>query len=292
MKSFYSILINFARKMRSYRLTNQLYIILYKIGVVGLVQRLSSFLFRNDPTHPSQRMKNEKQFFSEHTQELKAAYDSLEDDRSRSVFENILRFRVTRDWSFLEKSMGKDSRSTQYLAPEILFSDHEIIVDCGAYTGDTAEKFYKSIPGCRVIALEPDEKNFELLQQCKLEGLKAINAGAWSEDTTLRFSDTGGETSAIDLSGNSEIKVVALDHISECQLATYIKMDIEGAELEALKGAENIIKSRKPKLAICIYHKPQDFFEIPLYIKKLNPDYKLFVHHHVDDISDTVLYAV
>ena len=187
--------------------------------------------------------------------------------------------------------MGRDNLKTQYLVPELQFSDHEIIVDCGAYTGDTAKLFFEKIPGCRVIALEPDENIFELLQQCKLEGLTAIKAGAWSEDTTLRFSDTGGGSSTIDPSGNTEIKVAALDHISECRSATYIKMDIEGAELEALKGAANIIKEMKPKLAICIYHKPQDLFEIPLYIKKLNPDYKLFIHHHAY-VSETVLYAV
>ena len=118
--------------------------------------------------------------------------------------------------------MGEDNKSTQYLVPELQFSDHEIIVDCGAFVGDTAEKFYKNIPGCRVIALEPDEKNFELLQQCKLEGLTPIKAGAWSEDTTLHFSDEGGGTSigTIDVSGSSEIEVKALDHISECQSAT------------------------------------------------------------------------
>ena len=292
MKSFYSSLIKFAGKMKRYRLTHQFYIFLHKIGVVGLGHRLFSFIYRNNPAHPSQKWKNEKQFFTEHAQELKAAYDSLADDRSRSVFENILRFRVEHNYAFIEKSLGKDSEATQYIVPELPFSDHEIIVDCGAFIGDTAEKFYKNIPGCRVIALEPDKKVFELLQQCGLEGLKAINAGAWSEDTTLKFSDVGGGSSAIDTSGNTEIKVAALDHIPECQSATYIKMDIEGAELEALKGAENIIKSRKPKLAICLYHKPQDFYETPLYIKKLNPDYKLFVHQHRDDAYETVLYAV
>ena len=218
----------------------------------------------------------------------------MADDRSRSVFENLISFRTKSVWSCLKKSAGNDSVKTQYLVPELQFSDREIIVDCGAYTGDTAKLFFEKIPGCKVIALEPNEHNFELLQQCKLEGLTAIKAGAWSEDTTLRFSDAGREDlgGKIDVSGTSVIEVKALDHLSECQSATYIKMDIEGAELEALKGAENIIKSRTPKLAICIYHKPQDFFEIPLYIKKLNPDYKLYVHHHTRFFGETVLYAV
>ena len=239
-------------------------------------------------------MKDEKRFFLEHTQELKDVYDSFEDDRSRFVFENIIKYRVTSDWACLKKSMGKDNLKTQYLVPELQFSEHEIIVDCGAFTGDTAKVFYRNIPGCRVIALEPDEKNFESLRKLKLEGLKPVKAGAWSEDTTLAFSNMGGGTSRgrIATLGSTTIEVKALDHISECQSATFIKMDIEGAELEALKGAENIIKEQRPKLAICLYHRPQDFFEIPLYIKNLHPSYKFFIHHHSCCNSETVLYAV
>lgn len=237
----------------------------------------------------------ETQFFAEHARELKAAYDLLEDDRSRTVFENILKFRVTGDWALLKKIEGKDNLRTQYFVPELRFSENEVIVDCGAYIGDTAELFDKNIPGCRIIALEPDEKNFESLQKLKLQGLTPIKAGAWSEDATLRFANNerAKTSGAVSASGSTEIAVKALDHLPDCQSATYIKMDIEGAELEALKGAKTIIKNRRPKLAICIYHKPQDFFEIPLYIKELNPDYKLFVHHHgAYHFTETVLYAV
>lgn len=245
--------------------------------------------------HPTQKIYDLKQFLSEHAEELKEVYDFLEDEQSKSVFENILKFQVTRDRAYLKKAVGKDSLKNQYFVPELLFSDHEIIVDCGAYTGDTAKRFYENIPGCQVIALEPDGRNFESLQRRKLLGLKCIKAGAWSEDTTLRFADKGGGTAqgAISDSGEIKIDVKALDHIPECQSATYIKMDIEGAELEALKGAEKIIKERKPKLAICLYHKRQDYFEIPIYIKKLNPDYKLFIHHHhTSGSSETVCYAI
>ena len=215
----------------------------------------------------------------------------MEDDRSKAVFENILKYRVTSDWAYLKRSRAKDNLKNQYFVPEVQFSDHEIIVDCGAYTGDTVKLFYKNVPGCRVIALEPDEKNYNILQNLKLEGLMSIKCGAWSEDTILSFSDNGGGTAdgKIAVSGKTKIEAKALDHLLECQSATYIKMDIEGAELEAIKGAKRIIVEKRPKLAICLYHRPQDFFEIPLYIKKLNPDYKLFVHHRY---NDTVLYAV
>lgn len=73
---------------------------------------------------------------------------------------------------------------------------------------------------------------------------------------------------------------------------TFIKMDVEGSELESLKGAKNTILRDKPKLAICIYHKPEDMVTIPLYIKELVPEYKLYVRHHSNSWAETVLYAV
>jgi len=69
-------------------------------------------------------------------------------------------------------------------------------------------------------------------------------------------------------------------------------MDIEGAEFKALKGSENIILKQKPKLAICIYHTPTDLWELPLYIKKLLPDYKIYIRQNTNEIVDTVCYAI
>ena len=74
---------------------------------------------------------------------------------------------------------------------------------------------------------------------------------------------------------------------------TFIKMDIEGAELESLKGAGRIIiREQKPKLAICVYHKKEDIFDIPEYILSLNPKYKLYLRHYTLGEWDTVLYAI
>lgn len=277
--------------MEKSKFTQFIFRILQILGVARFARYLFSCHFSKRPT---QAMKDEKQFFSEHAKELQEVYDSLEDDRSRAAFENIIKYRFTYGWEYFKKSGAKKDQKNQYLVPELQFSEHEIIVDCGAFTGDTAKLFYKKIPGCSVIALEPDEKNFAALQKLKFPGLKPIKAGAWSEDTTLCFSNEGGGSTAGAIADTGEIKieVKAIDNLPECRSATYIKMDIEGSELEALKGAENLIKNNKPKLAICIYHKPQDFFEIPLYIKKINPEYKLFVHHHTDGFHETVLYAI
>lgn len=73
---------------------------------------------------------------------------------------------------------------------------------------------------------------------------------------------------------------------------TFIKMDIEGAELETLKGASRLIAEQKPKLAVCVYHKPEDIFTIPEYLRTLNPDYKFYLRYYTFAEWDTVLYAI
>lgn len=290
--SIYSIVTKTCSKMDRFKITRLLYDFLYSAGLIRFGHFVFSAWFQ---LHPTKNMLDEKIFHQNHLQELKKVYDYLEDDRSKLVFENILKFRISSRWENLKAASGADNLKTQYFVPELRFSNHEVIVDCGAYIGDTAKKFYAAVPGCIVIGLEPDDQNYKQLSQIRGDGLKAYPYGAWSEDTTLSFSDDGGGTTGGTVSdaGNVKIEVRALDHLPECQPATYIKMDIEGAELEALKGAADIIKNNKPKLAICLYHQPQDFFEIPLYIKKLNPDYKLYVHHHNPNCAlETVLYAV
>lgn len=292
MKAFYSVLVGICNKMGKYRITRLFYGLLANLGLIRLGHFIFHKWFRLNPTL---KMLEEKKFLLDHAQELEKAYDCLSDEHSRVVYENILKFRVTSDWKYLKAARGADGLKNQYFVPELQFSDHEVIVDCGAFNGDTAKKFYAAIPGCIVIGLEPDERNYNQLAGLKLEGMKAYQCGAWSQDTVLSFSDEGGGTAggAVSDDGMIKVEVKALDHLPECQSATYIKMDIEGAELEALKGAESIIKNNKPKLAICLYHQPQDFFEIPLYIKKLNPDYTIYIHHHNRYCTcETVLYAV
>lgn len=89
-----------------------------------------------------------------------------------------------------------------------------------------------------------------------------------------------------------EVPVDSLDHLLGDERVTYIKMDIEGAELNALKGGANIIEKYKPKLAISLYHKAEDIYEIPLYLKSLVPEYKFYIRHYTDLWEETVLYAV
>lgn len=101
----------------------------------------------------------------------------------------------------------------------------------------------------------------------------------------------GDSGSKIDESGDSIIQMDSIDNICENEKVTYIKMDIEGSELEALRGARKVICRDKPRLGICIYHKPEDLLEIPMFIKKMVPEYKLYIRHHSPHYNETVIYA-
>ena len=144
-------------------------------------------------------------------------------------------------------------------------------------------------------AFEPDSKNYnkciEIKQEKNLDYVELLPVGLWNKKATLKFSETGGTGSSITETGNTMVKVDTLDN-SVSGMVSFIKMDIEGAELEALQGAENIIRKYKPKLAISIYHNSQDLTDIPLYIKNLNEEYKLYIRHYSTGEFDTVLYAV
>lgn len=92
--------------------------------------------------------------------------------------------------------------------------------------------------------------------------------------------------------GRIAIEVRKLDDVLQGKKVTFIKMDIEGAELAALRGAEKIIREQRPRLAICVYHKPEDIWEIPSLILSCNPDYRLYLRHYSITETETVLYAI
>lgn len=195
--------------------------------------------------------------------------------------------------------------TTQYFDDEILhFEGEEVFVDGGCFDFRTSQFFIKKLESqgsvCKkVYAFEPDESNFfkckNKIEKLKMNNVMLIQAGLWNADGYIKFAAQGNGSSHIVSSDESDdgekVRVVALD---ECitDKVTFIKMDIEGSELEALRGAENILRRDKPKLAICIYHKKEDIWEIPYYIKKVVPEYKLYIRHYSNDAHETVLYAI
>ena len=184
----------------------------------------------------------------------------------------------------------------------IKYGESEVFVDCGVLDFENSNIFYNkccenNVKDVSIYAFEPDKNNYDVslreAEKLKKKGANVYlyNKGVWSEDKEIGFAGGKGGGSKIVEGGVDSISVVALDSVVK-EKVTYIKMDIEGAELEALKGAKQMIQTYRPRLAICIYHKPEDIVEIPLYIKKLVPDYKLYVRHYSNNTGELVLYAI
>lgn len=178
--------------------------------------------------------------------------------------------------------------------------DREIFADVGSYDGMTSVRFIDWCKGSgECICFEPDKRNISRIRRTSadygIDTFTIIPKGAWSESTTLRFAsdrDTVSHIAWNDESADSSIEVAKLDDELAGKKITFIKMDIEGAEYEALRGAKEIIEKDKPKLAICVYHKPEDIWEIPSIILRFRPDYRFFLRHYSLHNGETVMYGI
>ena len=185
-----------------------------------------------------------------------------------------------------------------------MISDNEVFVDGGAFDGQTTLNFFDLLDkqgknnGYSYV-WEPDSANIIRIKEklaCVDENrYEVVERGLWNRSCELFFKADGTTGSRIEDSdmdsGVSRVKVSTIDEICDKKV-TFIKMDIEGAEREALEGSRNTITSLKPKLAICIYHKEDDFIEIPKMILNMNSDYRLYLRHYSLTAGETVLYAL
>lgn len=174
--------------------------------------------------------------------------------------------------------------------------EKEIFIDGGGYNGDTSLGFIDWTDGdySKICVFEPFGEMFQYIKkrvkEKNLERIELYNNALWSRKESLHFLENDSGSHVVE-TGKVAIEGISLDEIVKEEKVTFIKMDIEGSELDALKGAQNVIKKNKPKLAICIYHKPEDILEIPAYILKLVPEYKFYIRHYTSCMWETVLYA-
>lgn len=268
-----------------------------------IAKQLSEMGIKNyiDLTYWDNRWKdnyNYQKIFS-NINNLKKAYKYLEDDNSKSIYISVIKYRLSMDPIYLNTSEYE-----QYFHSMVKPEMNDNIIDAGAYTGDTAIKFCRNLKNkCKIFSFEPEDTNYKyLLRNITNENLKnnviPLKVGLWRENTFLSFStqteeNVNSESSHISSDGNVKVKVIILDSfVKENKIIpSLIKMDIEGAEYEAIQGAINTIQAFKPKLQICIYHNVEDLWRIPILIKKINPNYHFYISHHSQNLVDTVLYA-
>lgn len=221
----------------------------------------------------------DRRFLENYEEEINYAYSLLADDFSRKIYKGYVNFQFGGDISLLKEIETDESEAyTQILK----LSDKETFVDIGAYRGDTVEKFlnYTDRKYKNIVAAEPDKKTFlKLLKNCEsLKNFNGLNVAVTDFDGEIGFSSLGGRQSAV--GGENMIKSLSLPTLCKGIEPSFIKIDSEGCEIEILKGGENILKEYKPKMNIAAYHKSEDIFKLPILLKNINPDYKIYLRHH------------
>jgi FkbM family methyltransferase len=240
----------------------------------------------------------QRTFYGAYAQEIEATARLLADSTSRALFEAILRFRASGDYSRLP---APDLERQYFPADLPAWKSPLRLMDCGAYDGDTLRNILTfGIPLAAVAAYEPDETNFRKLAETArvnhIPNAMLWPCGVYSSTTQLHFATGQGEASLISGSGEAVIQCVSLDESAPNFAPTFIKMDIEGAELEALRGAEKTIAAFHPGLALSVYHTPAHLWEIPLWVAQFAREhglaYSYFLRAHGQNCFDTVFYAL
>ncbi len=230
-------------------------------------------------------------------------YHQLNDDKSKQIYRCILNYRITKANRWLEEMRDVvDKEEDQYFDKELLkdYSFEDGFVDAGAYVGDTAISFFHHYPNWtgNYYCFEAEKNIYSDLNKNLLKGfgqdkkITAYNYALWDkeEKQNLVLEDAG---SRIGGGKGVEVNCCSLDKKLSGKNISFIKMDIEGSEKKALSGATDIIKKNRPILAICIYHKREDFFEIPLLINTMvKSEYRFYVRQYRYGQSETVLYAL
>ncbi len=217
-------------------------------------------------------------YIKENEKAFDEVYEMLADEKSKKTFVDVLNFKVSGKVEYL---FDCESEKSEVYDKILCVGKDETVADLGAYDGDTIRELLNHTDGeyAKIYAFEPDGKNFKKLvnKTQELENIECLNVAAWDKDGQLHFDKKAGRNSRQSSSGET-VKSVALDSVIEN--VTYIKMDVEGAEAKALKGAEKLIKRCRPKLYVCAYHRNEDAFALPKLIKSFCTDYEIYYRHH------------
>lgn len=215
--------------------------------------------------------------------------DLFEDEISRQVYVETICNRIAPQLA--TKIFNELKTPGEYFQSDVFsMDDNEYVVDAGAYKGDSIDKFLQSTGGKfgRIYSFELDSTIFKILEKtvAKYDSKKIMlfNAGVSDETTEIEYGYVQGKEKHVE-------HITTLDQSLKDKKVTFIKMDVETYELKALQGAKEIITRQTPKLAISAYHYLSDLWEVPLAIKEMVPEYKIYLRHHSPVVWDTDCYA-
>jgi len=251
-------------------------------------------LYRRNIDFSNYWLSGDISIYEEFSKEIEFARSCLEDEASVSCFDSVLRYRQYGEIADSSFATPSDQiyapRDISFLAEGMRF------IDAGAFQGDTLIAMSKwAFQPEAVISFEPDPTNFSALASvAKYMDFKVVCAplGIGRKSELLSFNVEGKASSAFDPRGESPIQVVSLDEMCLSWGPTHIKMDIEGAESEALSGMQEILRKCRPSLALSAYHAPQHHWDLLLKIQSLNLDYAFYFRTYGEQTFDTVFYAI
>lgn len=231
-------------------------------------------------------------YLEENLQKYIDAYRLMADDFSKRVF----LARMKKMYLMGDISEVVSPRAEEYFDEKVVLTDREVFIDCGGFYGDSAVKFIEKCGGkyADIVIFEPElYKKAEIEKNLFGYRYELYQAGVWSETTKLYFDALETDGSHVsEKESDYVIDVVSLDETIYDKKPTFIKMDIEGSEQEALKGCRRIIEDFHPKMAVCVYHRPDDLYEIPTLIKEIHTEYRLYMRQYSNSKFETVLYAL
>lgn len=231
-------------------------------------------------------------YYEAHKEEFDRIYSRLADQKSKDTFLNVIKYKISGKLRYLfDCETDPDEPYETFLFPR----PEESFLDLGAYNGDTALEFADRHPDYKnIIAVEPDKKTFKKLVR-NTEDLSDINClNLCISDFTGQgtFCMKSGRNSAVGESGDLT-DFSTIDDIVKTDGVSFIKMDVEGQEAAALRGAKNTIRSFKPKMLVSAYHRTEDFLTLPKEVENIRGDYKIYMRHFTSlPAWDTVYYFV
>ena len=218
-------------------------------------------------------------------------YNLLFDDKSKQIFEKVINFKISFDFDFMQGFTN--NHEEQYFDKEVVPPIKNIsFVDGGGYIGDTLKEVIKNYPDfSKIYCIEPSDLHIKIAKKnfSNQKNIEFINCGLGNKKVS--YSNDNEETQINCEHDYQAMNINTIDNLI-AEKIDFIKLDIEGAEQDAIEGAQNSIKKYTPILAICIYHKAQDWYKVPQKVLEINPNYDVYLRHYMEGIFETVMYFI
>lgn len=237
-------------------------------------------------------------FIRQHEKALSHVSSILEDQRSQEILQAVLRYRMYHETAMLRACA--DPIEQRYFDPSAITCVPDgLFLDCGSFQGDTVKAYITAMREHRskIICCEPNPDNFKTLchavEQLGIHDAVLHQKAVWSDTGMMPFLTVSERSGTISSNGNISVETDTIDHIIGKEKIGFLKIEVNGAEYEALLGSIGVIRRDHPLIAVSIYHNSEDLIRIPILLKCLNPAYRLFLRYYgLQTLTDIVCYAV